>query len=456
MTIESEIRNPRGRIFRRLFIKRRLATTGLFETNWLDISEDVKRWGKISKSIDAIQYNKVKFSDVNIVMANDRGIYNPEDDEASLWYGYASQQRTLVKIETGFVHQTLSSSGIYTNTEYPTNPVAFVGFIYGDINISDSNEITFPVKPLTEVFRTFPTANLTGYTTTGMTANQFITMLRDQTDGSANFLFRPFFGDTTTNWQYTSSSIVYPDVRDTSTSVAPGGQENDFYRKNCWEAIEKLAETENQVPYITRDGAFIFADREPNTSTAQFEFFGRGVFANNYGQTIKQINKYSKKMSNYYSRVEVKWIQVHTTTAVVATQTSSMVVSGTNTAWNFGHKTYKLENYWIQTLTSAQTLANNIFSHVSARKAELEFTTTYVPHLELLDRVAVSYQSSSQTDNDRWDVFDWADDASSDPDDLIWPLQSGDALRFDAMEFKLVSIDLNLDSLDTKFIGIEI
>jgi hypothetical protein len=41
-SIEKEIRNPRGRIFRRLYIKRRLATTGLFETNWMEITDDVK------------------------------------------------------------------------------------------------------------------------------------------------------------------------------------------------------------------------------------------------------------------------------------------------------------------------------------------------------------------------------------------------------------------------------
>lgn len=455
MTIINEIKSPKGRVFRRLYIKRRLAATGLFETDWLNISDDVKRWGKISKSIDAIQYNKVKFNDVTIVMANDAGIYNPEDDEASLWYGYASQQRTLVKIETGLVNQTLGANGVWTNTEYPTNPVAFIGYIYGDINVSDSNEITFPVKPLTEVFRSFPTANLTGYTTTGMTASQFITLLRDQTDGSSNYIFRPFFQDTTTNWQYTSSSIIYPDVRNTSTSVAPGAQENDFYRKNCWDALEKLAESESLVPYVTRDGVFTFGDRTPNTTTVQFEFFGRGVTANNYGQTIKKISRYGKKMSSYYSRVEVKWIQVHTTTAVVATQTA-LVVSGTNDAWNYGQRTYQLQNYWIQTITSAQTLAQNIFAEVSARKAEIEFTTTYVPHLDLLDRIAISYESSAKTNNDRWDINDWAEDGDAMDNDLIWTIQSGDALRFDAKEFKLVAIDLNLDSLETKFIGIEI
>jgi hypothetical protein len=392
---------------------------------------------------------------MNITVANDRGIYNPEDDEASLWFGYASQQRTLVKIETGFIHQTLASSGIYTNTEYPSNPVAFVGFIYGDIFVSDSNEITFPIKPLTEVFRTFATVNLTGYTTTGMTASRFIQTLRDQTDGSSNYIFRPFFQDTTTNWVFTSSSIIYPDINNTATSVAPGSQSNDFYEKNCWEAIEKLAESEDLVPYITREGAFVFSDRDPNTTTASFEFFGRGFTPNDYGSTIKKINRFGKKMSSYYSRVEVKWIQTHTTTAIVATQ-SSMIVSGVNDAWNYGQKTFKLENFWIQTITSARTLCNNIYSQVSARKSEIDFTTSFVPHLELLDLVEISYESSELSSNDRWDINDWAADSTISSNDLIWPIQTGDAIRLAAREFKLVSIELNLDNFESKFVGIAI
>jgi hypothetical protein len=457
-SILTEIKNPKGRVFRRLYVKRRLASTGLFETSWQEITKDVKQWGRISKSIDHVRYSMVRFSDVNLIMANDYGLYNPEDDEASFWYGFASQQRTLIKIDAGFVDQTQSASGIWTNTEFPTAPTIFVGVIQGDIALSNENQVVLTVKPLLQIFRDFANRNLTGYTTTGMTASQYITMLRDMTDGSSNFIFRPFFQDTTTMWNFTSSSIVYVDVANTVGSRRPvpaGAQEpqNDFIEMNVWDSLEKLGEAENLVPYITKDGMFNFSHRNPNTTTAAFEFFGRGFDDMDYGITIKRINRYAKKYSDYYSRVEVKWLDSATTTAVISTQTA-MAVTGSNTAWLVGHRTFKVENYWIATLTSAQSLANTIFTAVSTVKNELDFTASFVPHLELLDRIKVSYESSERAINSRWDTGDWADDTAPASNDLIWDYPVGDAIRFADKEFKLVSIEINLDNFESRFVGI--
>src|ERR1041385_9203957 len=116
-SIQKEIKNPKSRVFRRLKIKRRLSTTGLFESSWQDISGDVKSWGRVTKSIDYVRYSQVRFNDVSILIANDYGKYNPESDEGSFWYGYAFEQRTLVKIEAGFVAQTLGTDGIWTTRE---------------------------------------------------------------------------------------------------------------------------------------------------------------------------------------------------------------------------------------------------------------------------------------------------------------------------------------------------
>lgn len=452
---------PHGKVFRRLSIKRRSATTGLFESTWVDITSDVKRWGTISKSIDYVMYSKVRFADVTLTVANDYGRYNPEDDSSSLWYGYASQQRTLVKVEAGFIYQSQGSNGIWTNTEFPADPTIFVGIIQGDISLSDDNEVTLTCKPLLQAFRDFATRNLTGFTTTGMTANQFMTMLRDQTLGSSNFVFRPFFQDTSTGFEFTSSSITYVDIANTVASARPAPTYqttptlNDFIEMNCWEAIEKLAEAENLVPYVTRTGKFVFSDRDPNTTTAAFNFFGKGFTDSDYGITIKRVNRYTKKLSDYYSRVEVKWLDFATSTSVVVTQTA-MLINGTNTAWLYGHRTYNLTNYWIGTLTSANSLANAIYQNVSAIKNELDFTTSFVPQLELLDRVQVSYESTEKAVNSRWDVNDWPDESTTTGSltDLYWASPEGDAIRFTSKEFKLVSIDINLDSFECRFVGI--
>lgn len=453
--ILTEIKNPKGLAFRRIYIKRRLAATGLFETDWQNISADVKSWGSISKSIDSVRYSRVRFSDASILMSNDNGKYNPEQDESSFWYGYASQQRTLVKIEGGFIQQTLSSSGIYSNTYLPADPTIFIGVVQGDIPLSDSNDVVLPVRPLLQVFRDFSTRNLTGLTTTGMTASQFIQVLRDQTDGSGNFIFRPFFGNTTSYWNFTSSSIVYKDLTSTITSAEPTGTDevaqNYFLEMNVWDVIEQLAEAEDMVPYITRGGKFNFLDRTANTSASSFGFYGRGFQNGRFGSTIKKINSYTNKVSDFYSRVEVKWNDLATTTAIVTTQTAMVV--GNNDAWNNGHRTFGIENHWLATVTSARTLASAVFEAVSAVPREINFSTSFVPHLEVLDLVALSYESADGNPVNRWDLSDWADDAVVDTDDLIW--SPGDALSFVGDEFKLTSIEINLDNLECTFIGIK-
>lgn len=395
----------------------------------------------------------MRFSDANLLVANDAGLYNPEEDPNSFWYGYASQQRTLVKIEAGFLHDTLAADGIYHVTTLPADPTIFIGVIQGDINLSDSNHVALPVRPLLQVFRDFSTRNLNGLTTTGMTANDFFTLLRDQTDGSGNFIFRPFFGDTVANWAFTSSSIVYKDINLQPASAQPDGGtpvQNDFLELNVWDVIERLAEAEDSIPYITRDGKFKFSDRSANTSGAAFGFFGRGYLSARPGITIKKVHSYKKKISDFYSRVEVKWNDLATTTAIVATQTALVV--GNNNAWNYGHRTYSVENPWLATITSAQAVASSIFEAVSSTPHEIDFSTTFVPHLEVLDPVAVNYRSSEPNIAGLWDVRTWAFDDTVASTDLQWV--KGDALEFTGDEFKLTSITIDLDNLECRFVGL--
>lgn len=452
-TILTEIAKGKSRVFRRLKIKRRLAATGLFETDWQDITADVKRWGRVQKSIDHVRRSRVRFNDVTLMMANDEGRYNPEDDEVSLWNGYASQQRTLVKIEAGFVHQTLAASGVWVNTELPTEPSVFVGLIQGDITLNDDNQVPLPVKPLLQVFRDFACRNLSGLTSTGMSASQFIQLLRDQTDGAGGFLFRPFFQNTTTGWEFTSSSTVYPDISTNPASAAPSTDpvQNDFLEMSVWEALERLAEAENAVPYITRDGIFRFLPRDANTTGVQFAFFGRGFESSVYGNTVKKINGYKTKTSDYYSRVEVKWSPLATTTSIVATQTAMVV--GNNNAWNLGTRTYQVENPWLGTLTVANALAGTIFAAVSSLPRELDFVTSFVPHLEVLDPVTMSYDSNEASPNSRWDLANWATPGTTTANDLIWA--KGNSMSFFADAFKLTSVDINLDSFECRFIGVK-
>lgn len=443
-SLKNEIKKPISKVFRRLFIKRKLATTGLFESSWQEITNDVQTWGIVRKEIDNVRYGQLVFGDLIMRLDNTSGRYNPEDDEASLWSGYGSQQRTLVKIEAGFTESVKGSNGIWTNTEYPTLPAIFQGIVSGDIPLSDQNSIAFPVRPLLQVFRDFPARNLLGFTSTGMTASQFMTLLRDQTDGSGNLIFRPFFGDTTANWNISPTLNVYSNL---NTSTAEG-----VFDAKVWDIVETLLEAENMVAYIKRDGSFNFTPRDP-TSTVAFHFFGAGFADSEFGHTIKKISRYGKKQTDYFSRVQVKFRSDDTITSVRVRE-SSFTVTGSNDPWNRGHRTYEFENLWIANTVSADAILDTIFDNVTILKNQIELISSFVPQLEVLDRIQVSYDSGDQDVNSRWDLADWAADVVNVESDLVWSIVGGDAIRLIGQDFKILSVEINLDKLETKISGI--
>ena len=442
MTINTEIKSHHSNCFRRAYIKRRLTTTGLFETDWQEITNDIKKWGKIKTQVDAIRTSKFKFSIVSLQVANDGGLYNPENDDNSLWNGYLPPTRSLVKVETGYSTHSVTG-GLWTNSEFPSVTTSFIGVLAGDMIRTDSNVVTLKCFPLTEVFRDFPARNLVGLTS-GLTASTFIDLLRDQTDGSANFIFRPFFGDTTTNWITDSTTITYDSL---NTSTAEG-----VINKNVWQLIEQLAEAEQFVPYVNRVGQFNFVGKSANTSTASFEFFGLGTSDGTYGHTIKQITKFGKDISKYHSRVEVKFDEASTSTSYAVVE-ATLAVSGNNSVWNYGYKTLKIENLFINTLTVANSIATQVFNVTSVLKNEIMFTTSFIPHLEILDKVAMNYDSNETSLDSFWDLNDWQPVIDGG---LYWDRSQGDSIALSNAAYKIYSIELDLDKLETKFTAREI
>lgn len=465
--LKKQIKAGTSEVFRRASIKRRNSTNGQFESDWFDITSDIKSFGKVTSQVDSQRPYKFTFGNVKILVDNSNGNFNPHDNEFSYWNGYLNQQRTLLKLEAGFKVRSQNSNGRWINKELPSetlfdvdcwdeptslfdqtgDPTIFIGIISGDILLSDKNDVSLNAKPLTSVFQDYPARLLTGWTSTGMTASQFMTMLRDQTDGSGSYIFRPFFGDTTSNWDISTTTNVYSNL---NTSTAQG-----VFDKTVWDVIEKLAESENYIPRITRDGIFKFSSRDPNTTTAAFEFYGGSSFNSEYGQTIKRITSFGRKISKYYSRVEVKYREEDTTTSYEVVG-ASFSVSPSSSPWVLGHRTLKVENLLIPTSTVAATIANTIFNEVSTLKNEVDFTTSFVPQLDLFDRFTISYDTSDVNYDALWDFKSWAHDSTDTSDDLYFDKARGDAIALDGQEFKFLSFEIDLDKLENKFLAREV
>lgn len=435
-SIEREIKKPSAFVFRKLYIKRRQLADGLFESDWLDITLDVKEWGVIKREIDFQRLGKFNFQGLEIILQNVEGRYNPNTNSDSLWYGFGSQQRTLIKVELGFYNRFERTDGTYSNEVIPDDPTVFVGIISGDINVSSSNEVVLPIKPLTQVFRDFPANQLTGFTSTGITASKFIEILRDQTDGSSNYVFRPFFNETTSYWDITQTSVVYANLN-TATNA-------DIYNLDCWSVIEKLAQSENFAPIISPTGVFKWRSKTVGDTIA-FKFFGVGVnIDTEYGLTIKQIFQYGKRLTDFYSRVSVKFVDENTLTSFVNTGLA-FAINGTNTAWNLGQRTFDIDNFWIPNSSVAASIASAVFAEVSRLDEQIQFSTSLIPHLDLLDRVWVSYDATDFSQlNELWDLSNW-------DTEFTWDSGRGDAIILSNEPFKILGIHLDLDNLETRF-----
>jgi len=464
LTTEKLIQSANTRVFRRAFVKRRLTSDGLFESEFQDITNDVKRWGSIRQTADVARFNEFRFSALKMVVANDTGKFNPEDEQNSLWFGFASQQRSLFRIEAGFVHQTLGADGIWVNTEFPlksvydiarydeadkydTGNVIFEGVLTGDLNRSDKNEIPLNIMPKLQVFKDYAARNIDGYTSTGLTASEFMEKVRDHTDGSGAFIFRPFFGDTITEWLITTTTTNYTQL-DTSTA--------DFVRDNSvWEVMKRLAQAEVFVPYINNQGQFVFASRDA-TATVDFQFFGTGFVPDReFGHTIKGISSFGKAISKYFSRVQVQFDEGNTFTSIEVIE-STLSVSNANVTWLNGEKTLKVVNTWIPNTTTAQSIAQSVFNEVSAIRNELAFTTTFVPQLNIFSRFKVFYDSADVNRESLWDLNNWSNDAGTTDNALEWDKSAGESIFINGVEYKALSFTINLDRFETKFVAREV
>ncbi len=465
-TLNGQISNGRSKIFRRIFFKRRIQISGLYEDEWQEMTDDVIKWGSVKKEIDAAKVNSFKFSNTNLNFSNHDGKYNPADDENSFWYGYGDQQRTLVKLVVGFSYDQ-KIDGIWYQADVPSEsnwdganwdiegnnwdqedsagPICFTGFISGDIPMKGTNEIMIPVVPLTEAFRLFSARRLTGWSDS-LTASGFIELLRDQVDDDGEYIFRPFFQDTTTGFVFETTTANYSNL---NTSTA-----QDVIDANVWDIIERLSTAENKVPYASKDGFFHFTSRDYGNTTPVFHFYGAGGYSSDYGQTIKKVNWFGKRFSKYYSRVQLRYRTEDTATSYVVHE-STFRVAGDSSPWTLGERTLEIENVWIPTLTVAETIAEDLFDEYSALRNEIEFTTSLVPHLDILDRVQITYDPQRPSENSLWDLYNWEQAAGDTDGSLIFDAGGGDAIKLNAAEFRLISIEINLDTCECKFIGRE-
>jgi len=435
MSLTDLINAPVCTVFRRAYIKRKSASTGLYESTWQNITPYVIRWGSIRTGVDDVRLNRFTLSGITLQVDNKTGKFNDENNYNSFWYGYLTRYGTLLKIEAGYraldADPTPGSGGWGfpwgaawgVGTEYPLNSTQGIFILDQEIPISSDNKTTLNASSLKSVFDGVRANEIAGLGPT-QTASDLITKIRDHTAGGA-YIFRQYISSPSWNIQTTTNNYNIA----TSTALDNEG--------TAWDLMTKLSEVEGFVLYINRYGGLVFADRTPNTSSSQFSFYGQGFPR----QNIIGVNSYKESFNKVYNNIRMKYLKDDTTTSYVTSGTTTSITPS-NVQWKYGARIYEFDNTWVANTTTAQSISDNLFTEYSSVKGEVDLKAKFHPELDPLDRVDVSHYSYNLANKTLWDGFNWDGDN--------WAVE-GENFDWDEKSFKVLSKTIDLDDFSEQF-----
>jgi hypothetical protein len=408
-------------------MKRRSSTTGLYETSWYPITKYIQKFGNFEIAIDDSRLNRFTHSGVTLLARNDWGEFNSEVEGGSLFYQYLTRYRTIIKIEAGYTDGA--------GNQFPTDPAQGVFILDGEINITPkTNVVELNCKSIIAPFDEFRAVEL-NLNTNSITASEVLSLIRDVTDGAGTLLFRQFI--SASSWDIQTTTNLYRTLG-TTTSL------NDM---TVWELMNALAEAEGYVLYATRFGGLVFKDREPWTAASQFSFYGM----NSPRPNVISVQDYKEAVDKIYTHIMLKYIDEDTTTSYIQDGTIT-VVGPTSDSWKYGRKTYEFENFWMNTAT-AQNVSANLLTQYGNLKNEIIVDSVFIPHLDLMSMVDLSYSEESIGTTHLWDLENWAADTitSDVAPVLVWAGDTGASIDFAQEPFYIISKQTDLDTFKTTF-----
>lgn len=417
MSIESLISKNKLHVFRRMFMKRRIS--GNYEAIWQTIpSKYIINYGSVGFSIDDIKVNFYQYDGLSFKVRNEDGYFSDISETKSFFYGAETRYRTLLKIESGYLDSA--------STEYPTSTIMYIGLLNEDLIQNQQAVINFSTKHLSSIFQEVPAENVGGLGST-MTASQILTKIMNHTDGASNIIFQKYI--SAGGWNIATTTNYY----NMATSTSLQGL-------TCWELMQKLAEAENMVLYISRDGDFYFQAKEPLTTTAIYHFKGLGDKDNTYGTNIKETISLDYGLRKVYNRVRIKFDESDTLTSYYVYK-ENWTWGDSSSSYLYGVKTYEYNNEWINGSATAQTIASAIYNEYKYPKLEVKIQSKFVPHLNLNDRVSLNYKARTIEGDYLWDYAIW--------DNFYWQEASGYNININ-QDFRIIKIKHNIDNFSSE------
>jgi hypothetical protein len=157
---------------------------------------------------------------------------------------------------------------------------------------------------------------------------------------------------------------------------------------------------------------------------------------------IKSISEYYEALNKTFNYIRCKFNTADTSTSY-ATYGTTTTINNSNPSWKYGQRIYEFENIYLNTAT-AQIIAQNLWNLYNTPKYNLRIKTKLIPHLDLMNRVTVSYQSANLIGASLFDI------AIFDVD--FFSSEVGDNINFQNDNFIIISKTINLDTFECEFL----
>lgn len=409
------IKRNKMKVFRRMYVRRRMSSTGNYEAAWVRIPDAyIKQWGTVTISLEDIKPNFIKYGALTMNVVNNDGYFSTRDQNDSIFYGTLGLNKTLVKIEAGYIDTD--------GTEYPASPSIFVGVISEeDTKYKYNNEVQLKVNHISKIFEEFPANDVAGLGST-QTASDLIGKIRDHVDGAAVAIFQKYI--SLTAWNITATSNTFNLASSTS-----------LQNITTWKFMQKLSEAENYTMYVDNQAQFWFKEKSAVAASITYHFSGVGDADRTWGHNIMQNIEIDSGLDTVYNRVRIKYASEDTTSSYY-TKKETWNWGDSSSSYRFGIRTYEYENTWLSPTTAA-AIATTIYNEYAEPKERVTIDAKFVPQLDVMDRVSLTYQSNVTKGGDLWGFFTW--------DVGIWGGNVAYNINITNSEYKVIDIKHNLD-----------
>ena len=166
-TVKQLLTRGSVQLVRKLEVKR-IEVTGLYESDWLDISDYVMSWGQIRESFgDTVYLSDFTIDDLTLVLDNSSQYFNETTDYHSMWYRYMTRFRTKWRISVYAIDDDDSEVLLKR----------FHGLNFSNIIFNDTGSIEVLIASFLKIFQYY---FCDGLASTGAKTDALVTRITDK------------------------------------------------------------------------------------------------------------------------------------------------------------------------------------------------------------------------------------------------------------------------------------